>query len=82
MSAQVGRLTYVFHCAAEDYDHKMIFGPSGLVIYDMVLALYLAGEDVVLDISGSRDVFRSEQYGWLAAFLLYFAHFFPFDLQI
>ena len=73
----------------DDNDHKVIFRPSWLTIYDMVLPLYFTREDIVVNISQTFDRLFSEKYGRLAVAVLFFvcftavvSHFLTFVVQI
>jgi len=68
--------------ALYDYDYQMIFRSSWLLINYMVFSLYFAGEDIIIYVSYSDNVFFSEKNSWFGRFLSFFAHFDTFVAQI
>jgi hypothetical protein len=62
-------------------DHQMVFGLTGLAVYNVVFAFDFTGEDVFIYISDLYDIFSPEQNGWFLWFGLFFAHIILFGCQ-
>ena len=68
--------------AFEYNNDKMVFGPSGFGIYDVVGTFDFAGEYITFNISRFLDRLLSENDCGLVCFLPFFLHFLSNPVQI
>ena len=64
--------------AFENYDNKVVFRTSGLMIDDVVFACDFTCKQEAVDISYPFDAFFAEQNSWFGVFLPFVAHFSTF----